>query len=346
MSLQNYARNRVLFDLNQVRKTLPAILFLAVATASPAMSYRLKLHKVIDQGIHMLAGTYLVPQGWKTKDEITWMPLNYGTPVIGRSTITSPDGTESLLRVSALSVQYGQSTMARSGMEPPNSIGLFLASLWAKDHPGVNYRIIDKTQTPTVTHSGSYYTYNYEGSVELSYEQNGISMVTKGYARIDGYQLRSTGAAMVTEGEWTISNIVGVSAPANKLAPAMKLFAICLASFQVNPRYFNVILKVQKWSQTHAYQQSENALNLSKHIASNQSQISADILSVYQERSRTMDSMNEKFDDYIRGLDTYTDTNGNKIRLPDWHAHLYSDGQGDYFYSDEPGVNKGYHELK
>ena len=326
---------------------LIAATLLASSLVAKPNTYKLKMHKVIDPYVHLLAGYYLVPAGWRVKDEIKWMPLNYGTPVIGKSTITSPDGKEILLRVSALSIQYGQSTLGQSGIKPPSSIGTFLASLWAQEHPGVQYKIVAKTQTPIKTKSGQFYTYSYEGSVKLSFLQNGSPMLVKGYARIDGYQTRPIGAEMVSEGQWTISNIVGATAPEKKLRSAMKLFAICLASFHIDPHYFNLILQVQRGAMAQAYHSSENALTLSRHLAHTQSQISADIMSVYKNRSKAMDKMNENFDDYIKGLSTYTDSNGKKIKLPNWHAHLYSDGHGDYYYSDKAsGVNKGYHELK
>ena len=338
---------------NQIRP-IPALFKLTLALGSFTLAsvsfctvYKLKLHKVYDPNVHMLAGYYLVPAGWKVKDEIHWMPLNYGTPVIGKSTITSPDGTESLERVSALSVNYGSSTMGRNGIPPPQDFGAFLASLWARENPGVRYKIVDKSQTPIKSKSGQFYTYSYEGSVKISFEKNGKPMMVKGFARVDGYQTQPLGAAMVSEGQWTISNITAMTAPANKLPSAVKLFSIPIASYQIDPHYFSLILRVQRGAIASAYNSSQNALALSRHLAHNQSAISKDIMSVYQNRSRVMDNMNEKFDDYIRGLDTYTTKNGTKIKLPNWHAHLYTDGQGDYYYSDKPGgVNKGWQVLK
>lgn len=311
-----------------------------------AITYRLKLHKVVDPATHMKAGQYLAPSGWTAKDEITWMPLNYGTPVIGRSTVSSPDGHESLVRVSALSVNYGSSSFGRNGMPPPPSIGIFLAQLWAKEHPGVSYQIVDKSQSPIKTANGQYRTYSYDGSVKISFTKNGLPMLVKGFARIDGYQTQSYGGAGVTEGQWTVSNIVAMTAPSGKLESAMKLFAICIASYSIDPKFFSVVLRVQKWSIAHAYKDSENALSLSRHLAQNQSAISADIMSVYNNRSKAMDSMNEKFDDYIRGLDSYSDGEGHKIKLPYSHNHWFSDGNGDYYYSDSSTKNpRGYRTL-
>ncbi len=320
---------------------------LALSLTAPAESYKLKLHKIIDPGTKMLVGTYLVPAGWTAKDEITWMPLNYGTPCVGKSTVTNPDGTMSLVRVSAISVPYGQSTFGRNGMFPPESIAQHLGQLWSNENPGVPYQIVAKEESPIERHTGQYQTYGYDGAVKLAFDKDGRHMVVKGYARIDGFQTLPVGSTMVMEGRWTISNIIGATAPADKLAAAMKLYGICLTSFEMDPRFFNVVLQVQKWSEEHAYQESENALELSRHIAQNQRAISADIMGVYQNREKAMDGMNEKFDDYIRGLNTYTDTNGTKIKLPNYHSHLYSNGVGDYFYSDKPGGATGnFHEIK
>lgn len=329
-------------------KILVSALLISLALTKPsyAESFKLKLHKVVDPATNMLAGTYLIPAGWTAKDEITWMPLNYGTPCVGKSTITSPDGLMSLARVSAISVPYGQSTFGRNGMFPPSSIVDFLSGLWAKEHPGVSYKIVSKEESPVDRRTGQYITYSYDGSAKLAFGQGGKPMTVKGYGRIDGFQTLPVGSAMVTEGRWTISNIIAATAPNDKLESAMKLYAICLASYEIDPHFFNVFLQVQQWSEQHAYKESENALELSRHLASNQQQISADIMSVYQNRSKAMDGMNEKFDDYIRGLDTFTDGNGTKIKLPNWHSHLYSDGVGDYFYSDKPGGATGnFHEL-
>lgn len=331
--------------LRSAHAVLPVVC-LAVVANTNAESFKLKLHKVIDPGTNMLAGSYLIPAGWSAKDEITWMPLNYGTPCVGKSTVTNPDGTMSLERVSAISIPYGQSTLGRNGIFPPRSIGDFLAQLWAKEHPGVPYRVVSKSESPVNRNMGQFLTYSYDGTVTLAFESAGKQMTVKGYGRIDGFQTQPAGAAMVTEGRWTISNLIAATAPEEKFSPAMKQYAICLASYEIDPRFFNVILQVQKWSEQHAYNESENALALSRHIAGNQQQISADIMSVYQNRSKAMDDMNEKFDDYIRGIDTYTDSNGTKIKLPNWHDHLYSDGVGDYYYSDKPGGTTGnYHEI-
>lgn len=318
---------------------------LGLTMAASASTFKLKLHKVVDPNTHLLAGSYFIPAGWTAKDEITWMPLNYGTPCVGKSTITSPDGKMSLLRVSAISVTYGQSTLARNGMPPPPSIGDFLAQLWAKEHP-VPFQVVSKEESPVDKHLGQFLTYSYDGTVKLAFNQDGQRMIVKGYGRIDGYETRPMGAAMVAEGQWTISNIIGATAPEDKFTSAMKLYAICLSSYKLDPHFFSVILQVQKQAERNAYQQSENALALSRHIAANQQQISSGIMNAYETRSKALDKTNEKFDDYIRGLDTYTDSDGTKVKLPNWHAHLYSDGDGNYYYSDSPGgVSGNFHEL-
>jgi len=59
----------------------------------------------------------------------------------------------------------------------------------------------------------------------------------------------------------------------------------------------------------------------------------------YNQRQEVNDRIAKNFSQYIRGVDEYKTPDGRPVELPSGYNHVYTNGQGEYVLSNEPGFN-------
>jgi hypothetical protein len=181
--------------------------------------------------------------------------------------------------------------------------------------------------------------------LKLQYSSDGATYLVKCNARIDVMMTIPTTTAIggtMYEGGWVISNAYTVTAPSDKLPDAMKLFAIVLASYHIDPHFFNTVAQARDIIQRNFYQRLGEIMETSRIISRTNDEISASIDSQYKTSQAALDRESENFDDYIRGVDRYQESDG-EVGLPSGYSHAWSDGNGKYLVTDEhlydPNVN-------
>jgi hypothetical protein len=322
-------------------------------------TYKMTLHKVMDpEGTGKLACTYLLPDGWTAQDQIKWFPQNLLTPVIGASVMKSADGLVELDTMSGANFSFSHSPPGDTGIMPPKRTTDFLISAWKKDHPGVNFEVLDRQDTPvdtssTPTPQGSS-LHATRGVVKLRFKKGGQVLVTKSQARIDVFQTdpMETGMGIAYEGGWLVTSAYAVTAPEDQLDAAMKLSGIVLTSVRTDPHFYNTVVQVQQMQQQAFKAQQGQIAEISHIISQTNDQISDTIMGSYNTSQAAEQKEVTGFDDYIRGVDKYQ-TGDGPVDLPSGYAHAFSDDNGHYIVTDnhlyDPNVgNTGpnWHELQ
>ena len=310
---------------------------------------RLSLHKVMDtQGTGKLSGTYLLPEGYTATDEVKWMPNAYITPVVETSKLTSGDGQIVMESMSGVQTNFGHAPAGSFGVDPPRSVSAYVLSLWKRAHPGPSFQVASKVDTdiPDASHSGpGYRMYGKRGTVELRFIRGGVTYRVKTSARIDVMstipETTAIGGTMY-EGGWVISGLNTVMAPEEKMPEAMKLFGIALASYKMDPHFFNTVMQAREIIQRNFYQRLGQIMETSRIISQTNDEMSAAINSQYKTGQSVAEHEAASFDDYIRGIDHYDESDG-QVSLPSGYAKAWSDGNGSYIVTDEhlydPNVN-------
>ncbi len=320
---------------------------------------QLTLHEVMDtEGTGKLAGTYLLPDGYEATDEVTWIPDNYLTPVVGTTTLQSDDGSILMESMSGLQICFGHSPAGSTGIDPPKSVCAFLINDWKKKHPGLAFSVVDKKNTPVPEDSQSPpggRMYSNRGDVQLRYAKDGTDFLVKIHAKIFVMETTPVTTAIggtLYEGSWVIQNNYTVTAPEDRFPDAMKLFGIVLASYRIDPHFYNTVVQAQAIIQRNFYSNQRQIMETSRIISQTNDQMIDSINQSYQANRATNEKEVTGFDDYIRGIDRYNEE-GGEVSLPSGYAHAWSDGNGKYLVSDEHGYdpnvggpNGTWHEME
>ena len=315
--------------------------------AADGNAIHLTLHKVMDtEGTGKLAGTFLLPDGYTSTDVVKWIPNDYLTPVTSDITVKSDDGQTVMEWMTGLQIDYTHSPLGSTGIDPPKSVCEFLLQNWKKNHPGVDFTVVNKADTsvPEDSHElpGLGKMWGNRGIVELQYVKDGTTFHVKCHARIDvqttGVTAVPTGGT-VEEGGWLILNDYTVTAPESKFPDAMKLFGIVLTSCHTDKHFYNTMMQASEIIMKNFYAGERQAMETSRII----SQTNDEILDSMNKSYETSQAANEHeatgFDDYIRGVDRYNEGDGEEVTLPAGYNHAWSDGFGKYIVTDDHTYN-------
>jgi hypothetical protein len=320
----------------------------------------LTLHKVMDtEGTGKLAATFLLPDGYTSTDVVKWIPNDYLTPVVSDITLKSDDGQTMMEWMSGLQIDYAHSPMGSTGIDPPKSVCEFLLQNWKKNHPGVDFTVVDKTDSdvPDDSHElpGGGKMWGERGIVKLRYVEGGTTYLVKCHARIDvtttGVEQVPTGGT-IEEGGWLILNNYTVTAPESQFPDAMKLFGIVLTSCRTDKHFYNTMMQASEIIMKNFYAGERQAMETSRII----SQTNDEILDSMNQSYETTQAANEHeatgFDDYIRGVDRYNEGDGD-VSLPAGYNHAWSNGFGKYIVTEDGtynpnvnGPNGDWHEME
>ncbi len=329
------------------------------ATADSGTVYHMQLHRVMDdEGTHKLAFTYLIPEGWTATDKITWIPNDFMTPEVGVSTVRSSDGQVELDSASGVWTNYSHSPSGDVGQHPPKSVSDLLVRGFKQTHPDAAFEVLEKSDTPvdsllgTAPPQGS--NFGLKGVLRLRFSQNGRKFLTKMQGRLDGMQMTpvETGMGQMYEGGWRITETLAVTAPEEGMSEAMKVAGIILTSSRLDPHFFNTVLQAQKIISDAFYSQQRQIAQISQIISRTNDEISDQIMSSYRTGQAVEDKEISGFDDYIRGVDKYRDSEG-AVDLPSGYEHAWSDGNGRYIVTEQHGydpnvgsVGATWHEME
>jgi hypothetical protein len=318
----------------------------ATASAEAGAVYHMKLHKVMDdQGTHKLAYTYLIPDGWTATDTIQWIPNDFMTPEIGSSTLKSADGLTEFVSASGMWTNFGRGPAGNYGQEPPKSVSNILLHDFKQKHPGVEFKVLEKTDTPVDSLLGTAppqgRNFGLKGVLKVRFSKGGMSFLTKAQARMDAMQMTPMATGLggsMSEGGWRITETLVVTAPEDNMDEAMKLVGIVLTSSRLDPHFFNTVLQTQKIISDNFYSQQRQIAQISQIISQTNDEISDTIMSSYKTGQAVADKEISGFDDYIRGVDKYQD-NDAPVDLPSGYAHAWADSNGNYIVTDQHGFD-------
>lgn len=324
----------------------------------------LTLHKVMDtEGTGKLACTYLLPDGYSSTDTLKWNTVDYLTPVVGTTVVKSDDGQILMESMSGLQLNFGHSPGGNFGSDPPSDVCAYLLGNWKKQHPGLDYVILKKTQEPVpelTQNVSGLKIYANHGVVELQYTKGGTKFHVKCNVQIYVMQTIPATTAIggtIYEGAWVINYAYTVTAPEERFPEAMKMFGLIMSTSKTDPHFFNTVVQAQQIIERNFYSRQRQIMETSRIISQTNDEILDSMNKQYQTAQTTNEHELTGFDDYIRGIDRYDDAENNgggaEVSLPSGYAHAFSDGFGKYIVTDEHGYdpnvggpNGTWHEME
>ena len=316
------------------------------ASTEEGAVYHMQLHKVMDdEGTHKLAFTYLVPDGWSATDTIKWIPNDFMTPEVGTSIIKSPDGLIELDSLSGAWSMYGHAPTGDYGVWPPKSVSDILLRDFKQQHPGLQFTVLTKGDTPVDSLLGQAppqgSNSGLKGELKVRYSKDSKTFLMKAQSRMDAMQMTPVASGMggsLYEGGWMITETFAVTAPEDQMDGAMKLLGIVMTSSKLDPHFFNTVVQARKIISDNFYAQQRQIGEISRIISQTNDEMSDTIMNAYHSGQATEDKEVSGFDDYIRGVDKYQDSDG-QVDLPSGYAHAFADGNGHYIVTDQHGFD-------
>jgi hypothetical protein len=132
---------------------------------------------------------------------------------------------------------------------------------------------------------------------------------------------------------------------------ARKIFGTFLSSSRMNPQWTRAIQEIFANIGRNAQIQLGQQIEIARQA---QEEISKNIIRNWESSNankNTNEVSPDQFGQYIRGVDSWSDENGNKIELSSGYSNAWSKGDGTYILSDNPAFdpnvtfNEGWNRL-
>ena len=310
----------------------------------------------------IVVGVFMAPEKWRDQSQVFWNYAHYSSPVRLSARVENPANAEALFSYSAQECfclrpdwgfyQPGQNLggyiYTRQALQPAQALLLFIQQtrggepkfqvIGSKDLPELSKAL----RMPDSPHQRGI-------GIKVTYELSGNPVEEEFYAvhylveiPYDGPQGRTW------QINWGLTSLHSFRAPAGMLDKRRAVFAAIAKSFRPNPEWQQRVVAVNAYLQQEynrqlqaGYDQIAAAAALSRQISANND---AMIASLDRQRaaSRVSDgasggrSANDKFSDYIRGVDTVDDPYYGTSQHANTEQYHWTDGYGSYRHSNDP----------
>ncbi len=315
-------------------------------------------------------GVFAAPEKWKDKSRVMWNYQDVSNPVTADYLVENPANEEAVqgfpaLRFCWVTPNYGY------GKPGQNSLGLILMQRMPTGQALLSFvqqargrmpkfKVIGGKEMPDLakalnvpqpaTRPGF--------AVKVSYELNGHAVEEEFYTVAYSIDIPYDGPqGHSVQNNWGLDYLHSFRAPAGTLDKRRAVFAAIPKSFRINPAWqarvtaINNYLQQQFNAQLKAgYDQIAAAGALSRQISANNDAMIASIDRQLQS-SRPSGSVsgntrngNDKFDDYIRGVETVDDPYYGTSQHSINEQYHWTDGYGSYRHSNDGTYNPNQYE--
>jgi hypothetical protein len=315
--------------------------------------------------------TFVAPQSWRDQSQVIWNYANYSNPVTSAVDVQSPSGDEVFhmypsvdlfaLRPDMGFYRPGQNVGGQIFAHPMAAASALLTFVQNVRHGVQHLQIVGSKDLPdlpavlqlpptkTQTGIGLKVTYDLNGKPT---EEEFYAVYYKADIPYDGPQGRTW------QTNWGLMALHSFRAPLGTLDKRRPVFAAMAKSIRRNPAWqqrlkaINAYLAEQFNRQLQAgYNQIAAAGALSRQISANSDAFLASVDRSLQ-ASRTSEgsgatvgrSSNDKFDDYIRGVDTTDDPYYGTSQHSSNESYHWTDGYGTYRNSNDASYNPNQNE--
>jgi hypothetical protein len=345
----------------------------AGAAAGPVIGgEHFTIRTIIDRQQGGLAvGAFMAPAGWPDQSQVVWDYAHTSNPVTAAVKVENPADLEAFYLFPSLDLFWlqpdtghfsnGQNVGGLLHLRPMQPAATLTAFIQQVRQSFQNLRLIgskDLPDLPAVLHLPA--SPNQRGiGVKVTYDFNGRPAEEEFYAVYYSVDIPYDGPQGRTwQRDWGLRFLHSFRAPRGDLEKRRLVFAAIAKSFRPNPAWtqrqaaINAYLTEQFNRQLQAgYDQIAAAGRLSRQISANNDAMLASIDARLQ-ASRTSSSgdgargrsASDKFDDYVRGVDTTDDPYYGTSQHSSDESYHWTDGYGSYRNSNDASYNPGHSE--
>lgn len=326
----------------------------AAPRAAPPSSGTITLrpYSVMDNMIGVEAYRLLVPVGWKVDGGVIWK-YSPAAPAALSIRIYNPNGAEEIGAFPDIPCTYSE-LIAR--VTPPGQLYQGSEVRWPIEDPiqclrtmivpryQANLRdaaVIAQEELPQVAAAilennpdlrGGMVTAR-AGKIRLDYQQSGKAVQEDLYGVVVVAQIQSGTV-------WVPGEIRYSKAEKGRLEEQYKLFQTIVYSMRPQLEWYNKYQQIAQMMVQSQIDASNRALDLSRYIARVNNSITETIRKSYQDRQSVMDRVNARWDQHIRGVESYQGPfNRGSVELPSGYNEAWTNASGEYVLSNDPNFN-------
>jgi hypothetical protein len=333
------------------------------STKSEESVIRFRMFKYVDaQGIGIEAFRVLIPFDWKFEGGVRWVLDNPGMPAVVSFRMFNPNGAEelevfpnqaffwtdnpTLLQTFPVGARYFGNEV-RPIVKPLQALkGIILPRFRGKAE---GLRIVAGEPLPDLPKSLGAGTQTQPGvattaegaKIRIQYQRNGKWMEEELYGLVESMSFPHRSMfGQFTNTYWYADYLFSFKAEKGKLDANSKLFQAMVASFRLNPQWFNKYNQVIEYLIQRQIQQIRSIGELSRIISRTQNEISDMMMQSYNQRQEVYDRVAENFSQHIRGVDQYYNPVEQKpVELPSGYRQAWTNSLGEYILSDQEDFN-------
>lgn len=180
------------------------------------------------------------------------------------------------------------------------------------------------------------------GRVRIAYRTAGYA-VEEDFHYVIVYALPIPG--MIPASFWGPTLLSSMRATTGRADRLARLHQAILSSVRLNPRWMCALKQVQGMFIQNQINASRNAMRLSRYIAQVNDEIMEMNRQSFEAQQAAHDRINQRFDEYIRGVETYVDpsSGGAGVQLPSGYQQAWTNGLGEYVVSDSYNFDPNQH---
>jgi len=356
-------RSRISSRLRSKARCLLFLVSSSIAFAGPIVvnGEKFAVHTINDQqqgGLPFIA--LMTPENWQVSGEVRWKYEDVSVPVSAFVRTWNPAKPEAVtffpqvacywLQGAAAYNRPGSTALGQLNVQPlppPESLRSAIVQFYHPNQPSL--QIVGVREMPRLAALLKVDPKDFTGvGIKVMYEENGQPMEEEYYAlyylaRIpyDGPQGHSV------QINWGLVHVHSFKAPRGTLDKRREVLAYIVHSVQTNPQWMQRADSIRaqlnnQFNQNLAqgYANIEAAGRLSRQISANND---AMIASMDRQRAASNASAsaasarngNDKFDDYIRGVDTMNDPSTGTSQHSSSEQFHWTDGYGNYTHSND-----------
>ncbi len=123
-------------------------------------------------------------------------------------------------------------------------------------------------------------------------------------------------------------------------AMAKKIMSTFFSSVRINPQWANGLQAFFTTVTTNAQSETWKHIQITQQA---QQEMGNNIIRNWEAKNKTTDAVTsastDGFGQYLRGVDNWTDADGNKVELTSGYSHAWSKGDGSYIVSNNPAFD-------
>jgi len=315
-------------------------------TSIPAHVTRFIKHEVRDrQGTGLVAASYLVPHDWAVKDRLWWEYRDCFQPVRYSAKLTSSDGLMRIEVFPDIAASWSTNPYATQGLRPPAGVIAGLKQFVRSERSSRKLHFVSEKEIPesppqTIQQGGGVTQISIVGgAVRVRYQESKKTVEEEFYATLTLVRVAAQGVIYQESITWSLTGLSACASFGGKLDDCRRMAHAIRSSYRIRLPFFNRYVQVQNMLQDQVYARIYQAGQLSRIISQTHAEISQSITDSYYERQKSNDRINEKFSDYIRGIDRYSDGGGTEYQFPSGYTNAWVNNRGEYLLTDQTGYN-------